>query len=266
MKLVQRLSWLSSLILPLVTVAAQALTLSPTSLSLAPGAKATIEVKSVKGTVTLANSNPTAVAASLVSGKVNVTANAAGVATLSVTDRSGTKTTRVTVSAPLGISPGTASLSVGQSVTLTVANATGTITIGNSNVAAVGTSLSGNVITVTGKTAGSAELTVRDTRSSVKVQVTVTSSSSLPPPPAPPPPPTSTSDIHPGRLLASNCFQCHGTNGSGGFDRIQGSTELLSELRKFASGEEDPSGIMAAHAVGYTDAQLQLIADFLSKQ
>jgi cytochrome c553 len=263
MKLAQRLSSLASLILPLVAAAAQALTLSPTSLSLAQGAKATIEVKRAKGEVSLANSNPTAVSASLVSGKVNVTANAGGVATLSVTDRSGTKTTRVTVSAPLAVSPGNASLSVGQSVTLTVTNAIGTITIGNSNVTAVGTSLSGNVITVTGKTAGSAELTVRDTRSSVKAQVTVTSSS---PPPAPPPPPPSTSDIHPGRLLASNCFQCHGTNGSGGFDRIQGSTELLSELRKFASGEEDPSGIMAAHAVGYTDAQLQLIADFLSKQ
>ena len=262
MKLARRLSWLSSLILPLMAVAAQALTLSPTSLSLAPGAKTTIEVKRVKGTVTLANSNPTAVSASLVSGKVNVTANAAGVATLSVTDPSGTKTAKVTVTAPLGVSPGSASLSVGQSVTLTVANAIGTITIANSNVASVGTSLSGNVITVTGKAAGSAELTVRDTRSSVKVQVTVTSSSS----PPPPPPPTSTNDIHPGRLLASNCFQCHGTNGSGGFDRIQGSTEVLSELRKFASGEEDPSGIMAAHAVGYTDAQLQLIADFLSKQ
>lgn len=259
MKLARRISWLSSLILPLVAVAAQALTLSPTSLTLAPGAKATIEVKRAKGTVTLANSNPTAVAASLVSGKVNVTANAVGVATLSVTDRSGTKTTRVTVSAPLGISPVNASLSVGQSVTLTVANAIGTITIANSNGTAVGTSLSGNVITVTGKAAGSAELTVRDTRSSVKAQVTVTSS-------APPPPPPSTSDIHPGRLLASNCFQCHGTNGSGGFDRIQGSTEVLSELRKFASGEEDPGGIMAAHAVGYTDEQLQLIADFLSKQ
>lgn len=264
MKLSRRLSRLASLILPLVAVAAQALTLSPTSLSLAPGAKATIEVKRVKGTVTLANSNPAAVAASLVSGKVNVTAIAAGVATLSVTDRSGTKTTRVTVSAPLGISPVNASLSVGQSVTLTVANAIGTITIANSNVTAVGTSLSGNVITVTGKAAGSAELTVRDSRSSVKAQVTVASSSLLPPPPPPPPP--ATSDIHPGRLLASNCFQCHGTNGSGGFDRIQGSTEVLSELRKFASGEEDPSGIMAAHAEGYTDAQLQLIADFLSKQ
>ena len=77
----------------------------------------------------------------------------------------------------------------------------------------------------------------------------------------------SSTGIHPGRLLASNCFQCHGTNGSsGGFDQLQGdsSADLLEKLRKFASGEED--GIMAAHALGYTDAQLQLIADFLSKQ
>ena len=141
-----------------------------------------------------------------------------------------------------------------------MSNAIGSIRISNSNGTAVAATLSGNVVTVTGKSAGSAELTVRDTRSSVKVRVTVTA----PTAPPPPPPPSST-DIHPGRLLASNCFQCHGTNGSGGFDRIQGSTEVLSELRKFASGEEDPTGIMAAHAVGYTDEQLQLIADYLSK-
>ena len=70
------------------------------------------------------------------------------------------------------------------------------------------------------------------------------------------------------RLLASNCFQCHGTNGSGGFDRLRGSSkaDLLDELRAFASGHEDAGGIMAAHAMGYTDLQLQLIADFLSTQ
>jgi cytochrome c553 len=256
MKLSHSLSWLSSLIFPLVAVAAHAVSLSPTSLSLLPGDKATIKVGNIRGTITLANSNPTAVSATLASGTINVTANVVGVATLSVTDKRGTKTAKVTVNAPLAVAPGGASLLVGQSTTLTVSNAIGTITIGNSNTAAVGTALSGNVITVTGKSAGSAELTVRDTRSTVKVQVTVTSST--------PPPPTS--EIHPGRLLASNCFQCHGTNGSGGFDRLQGSSDLLSELRKFASGQEDAGGIMAAHAMGYTDQQLQLIADFLSKQ
>jgi cytochrome subunit of sulfide dehydrogenase len=258
MKLSHRLGWLSSLVLPLVAVAAHAASLSPTSLTLLPGNKASIAVRNIQGTVTLANSNPAAVSATFTKGTIAVTANALGVATLSVTDRSGTKTARVTVSPPLGVSPASASLSVGQSATLTVSNAIGTISIGNSNSTAVGASLSGSVVTLTGRSAGTAEITVRDSRSSAKVQVTVAASA-----PAPAP---SAGDIHPGRLLASNCFQCHGTNGSGGFDRIQGSTEVLSELRKFASGEEDPTGIMAAHAVGYTDEQLRLIADFLSKQ
>ena len=254
------LRWLSSLIIPLVTVAAHAVTLSPASRSLLPGDKSTITVSRVRGAVTLANSNPSAVSASLTRGAINVSADAVGVATLSVTDAQGTKTATVTVSPPLGVSLANVSLLVGQSTALTVSNAIGSIRISNSNGTAVAATLSGNVVTVTGKSAGSAELTVRDTRSSVKVRVTVTA----PTAPPPPPPPSST-DIHPGRLLASNCFQCHGTNGSGGFDRIQGSTEVLSELRKFASGEEDPTGIMAAHAVGYTDEQLQLIADYLSK-
>jgi cytochrome subunit of sulfide dehydrogenase len=40
-----------------------------------------------------------------------------------------------------------------------------------------------------------------------------------------------------GRLLASNCFQCHGTNGkptSGGFDRLAGESvsEIYNELER----------------------------------
>jgi cytochrome subunit of sulfide dehydrogenase len=224
-----------------------------------PGDNATIVLSDVRGTARLTNSNATSVAASLTGGTISVTANAVGIATLSVTDRRGTKTAKVTVQPPLSVAPGSASLLVGQSTALTISNAIGTITMSNSNSTAVGASRSGNIVTVTGKSVGSSELTVRDTKSTVKVLVTVTSAS-------PPPPPSG--DIHPGRLLASNCFQCHGTNGSGGFDRLQGSTkaDLLDELRGFASGREDAGGIMAAHAAGYTDEQLQLIADFLSKQ
>lgn len=66
-----------------------------------------------------------------------------------------------------------------------------------------------------------------------------------------------------GRLLASNCFQCHGTNGSGGFDRLLGKGDLLAELREYVSTPEG-SDIMAAHAQGYTDAQLQAIASYLA--
>ncbi len=65
-----------------------------------------------------------------------------------------------------------------------------------------------------------------------------------------------------GRLLASNCFQCHGTGGYGGFDRIRGSEadEVLEYLTKSA-----PSSIMAAHAQGYTRAQLLTIIQYLQQ-
>lgn len=71
-----------------------------------------------------------------------------------------------------------------------------------------------------------------------------------------------------GRLLASNCFQCHGTNGKGpGFDTLAGksASEIYKDLKEFQSGKEG-NGIMAKHAMGYTDAQLQSLAAWLAKQ
>lgn len=64
-----------------------------------------------------------------------------------------------------------------------------------------------------------------------------------------------------GRLLASNCFQCHGTGGMGGFDAIRGdAAEVRDYLTKPAS-----SDIMAAHAQGYTSAQLDAIIAYLQQ-
>lgn len=71
-----------------------------------------------------------------------------------------------------------------------------------------------------------------------------------------------------GRLLASNCFQCHGTNGQGpGFDKLAGKSanSIYSDLKEFQSGKEG-DGIMAKHALGYTDAQLQALSQWLSTQ
>ncbi|MFA7593012.1 MAG: c-type cytochrome [Thiohalobacteraceae bacterium] len=72
----------------------------------------------------------------------------------------------------------------------------------------------------------------------------------------------------PGRLLASNCFQCHGTNGNGsGFDKLAGEPErkLFKKMKKYQSGEED-GGIMAPHAMGYSDAQLHELSQWFSQQ
>ncbi len=71
-----------------------------------------------------------------------------------------------------------------------------------------------------------------------------------------------------GRLLASNCFQCHGTNGKGpGFDTLAGksSSEIYKELLEFRAGKEG-YGLMAVHAKGYTDAQLRALSAWLSTQ
>lgn len=71
-----------------------------------------------------------------------------------------------------------------------------------------------------------------------------------------------------GRLLASNCFQCHGYNGKSsiGFEDLAGesSSEIYKELLEMRS--KVPPKMMDMHARGYSDAQIRLIADYLSKQ
>lgn len=72
----------------------------------------------------------------------------------------------------------------------------------------------------------------------------------------------------PGRLLASNCFQCHGTNGKGpGFDSLAGKStaEIYRKLQQFQAGQEG-NGIMARHAMAYTDEQLRLISAWFAAQ
>ncbi len=69
-----------------------------------------------------------------------------------------------------------------------------------------------------------------------------------------------------GQLLASQCAQCHGTNGNGpGFDKLAGSSarEISNEMLEMKY-RSVPEGIMGRQAHGYTDEQIQLIADYLS--
>lgn len=69
-------------------------------------------------------------------------------------------------------------------------------------------------------------------------------------------------NAEPGRLLASQCAQCHGTNTAGpGFAELAGK-DLFNDLidMKYRPIE----GIMDRQARGYSDEQLRLIADYLS--
>lgn len=80
---------------------------------------------------------------------------------------------------------------------------------------------------------------------------------------------TTTGAANAGRILAGNCFQCHGTNGKGGpFEGIAGesSASMYRELKELQTSTESDESIMRAHALGYTDAQLKLIADYFAAQ
>ena len=75
-------------------------------------------------------------------------------------------------------------------------------------------------------------------------------------------------DARSGRLLASNCFQCHGTDGKGpGFEKLAGksASDIYHELVDMRAGKEG-DGLMSRHAMGYTDAQLRAIAQYFGSR
>lgn len=71
----------------------------------------------------------------------------------------------------------------------------------------------------------------------------------------------------PGRTLAANCFQCHGTNGYAGELKIasMSSSEITSKLIQYSSSPAN-ADIMNVHALAYTPSEITLIADYFSQQ
>ena len=70
-----------------------------------------------------------------------------------------------------------------------------------------------------------------------------------------------------GRTLASQCAQCHGTNGNsvGGIEGLAGedATSIYHEMIEMKYGNEELD-IMHAQARAYTDAQLLEISQYLA--
>lgn len=71
-------------------------------------------------------------------------------------------------------------------------------------------------------------------------------------------------------MLANACAGCHGTNGgSAGLTMpslaSQSKTAIVEAMKKFKSGER-PSSIMGRLAKGYSDAEIEAMANFFSKQ
>ena len=82
-------------------------------------------------------------------------------------------------------------------------------------------------------------------------------------------PATHAADPNLGRNLAATCANCHGTDGNsvGGMEVLAGMPrgKMLGSLKAFRNGEK-PATIMHQIAKGYTDAQLELIADYFASR
>lgn len=86
-------------------------------------------------------------------------------------------------------------------------------------------------------------------------------------PPGPPAAPARKLTPADAALLASNCFTCHGPDGHSpgtvpGIDTL-GKKRLISDMMDFRSGQA-PSTVMGRQAKGYSDVEIEVIADYIS--
>lgn len=66
-------------------------------------------------------------------------------------------------------------------------------------------------------------------------------------------------------ILAGNCFACHGPDGHSpgtmpSLDRLQ-KARIISDMKDFKGGA--PSTVMGRQAKGYSDAEIEAIADYI---
>jgi cytochrome subunit of sulfide dehydrogenase len=76
-------------------------------------------------------------------------------------------------------------------------------------------------------------------------------------------------DLRAAAVLASNCANCHGTAGVSPsiMPSLAGlpKTYLVQQMKAFRSGER-PATLMHQLAKGYTDEQVELMAEYFSRQ
>jgi len=78
--------------------------------------------------------------------------------------------------------------------------------------------------------------------------------------------PASAQDVNLGRNLGASCVTCHGKNatGTGTLDGMP-KDRLMQTMKDFKSGAR-PATLMHQLSKGYTEQQVELLAEYFSKQ
>lgn len=152
---------------------------SPATLALTVGGSATVSLSNASGSVKVSTSNSKVASASYSSGKIKVIAKAAGSATLTVRDSRSSVAVSVTVAAPaaMSASPSALSLAPGAEANIALSNVSGRLSASSSNTRVAIVEASDARVKVTAKSTGSAQVTIKDGKTTLKIPVTVTQSS-----------------------------------------------------------------------------------------
>jgi cytochrome subunit of sulfide dehydrogenase len=72
------------------------------------------------------------------------------------------------------------------------------------------------------------------------------------------------------KMLAANCAQCHGTNGKSAGGAVPGlagrdRNYFITQMKAFKEGKREAT-LMHQISKGYTDEEIELMADFFAKQ
>jgi hypothetical protein len=161
--------------------ASAALTLSPSAVTVPLGGSAIVKISGASGEIQ-AESKNTAIVTVALSGRTTTGATltlygkGVGTATVYVRDKVTSNISlpvTVAVAKSMAVSPSSLALDPGASGKLTASNYTGGLSARSTNTGIATVSLSGNVVTVKGITAGSTLVSVRDSKVTVNVPVTV---------------------------------------------------------------------------------------------
>ncbi|MGZ8226922.1 MAG: Ig-like domain-containing protein [Methylococcaceae bacterium] len=154
-----------------------ALEVSPTSVEMIVGGTAKVTVSNSSGTVRATSGNIAVATVSYTSGIATIKGIKAGLATITVKDSQNSKLVEVKVaaapSATLTVSPSVVAVNVGSTANISVTKASGTVTARSSNTLVATVSYANSIAKVTGVKAGSATITIKDSKTSKSVQVSV---------------------------------------------------------------------------------------------